>query len=88
MACRKDNGLCLIRLAKKIGDVEAWVQFTDGSIYIISPVTDAEVYALPTRAQQPGCWFNGKQHHDPRYRYRKVSTFPRDIGFGWVTILW
>ena len=86
LPCRLDHGLCLARLAKPAGARYAFVMFTDGSVYRIAPVSDDDVFAHTTRPDQPGCWFNALQHHDPRYTYEKQAEWPAIPPSGWLSV--
>jgi len=84
--CREDNGLCFRRLAKPAGELWAIVEFHDGSVYRISPISDTDVYLHMTRPEQPGCAFNFDWKKRPTYNYKKLPGFPVVPDSGWISV--
>lgn len=77
MACKTDNGRALAKLVKLIGSLEAYIQFTDGKIYLVSPVHDSELLLLGGETTQPGCWFNKVLRLRMGYKAMRVQEIPK-----------
>lgn len=88
MACREDNGLCLVKLAKPAGASWAYIQFHDQSVYKVEPVSDEDAFSIPTRKDQPGCWFNCDLSKRDKYQYTRLHEWPKIPDFGWISLSW
>lgn len=84
--CKTTNGNTFTRLAKPAGQNWAYIEFHDGKVYRVSPVTDRDFATIPTRSNQPGCWFNHDLSKRPDYQYRRMPRWPRIPSAGWLSI--
>lgn len=74
--CRWDHGQCLAQAWHPGAGTVALIQFTDGSVYFVMPLTWPTFREHWIPARQPGCRINALQHHTLRYRYVRLS--------GWI----
>lgn len=86
--CRLDNGRALRQLAKEPGTTEAFIQFTDGSVYHVSPVFDWELPSLAKLELKPGCWFNQVLRKRNRYIFNHHPSWPAEIPQAWSHVYW
>lgn len=86
--CRLDNGRALRQLAKKPGASHAFIQFTTGEVYRISPVFDWELRTIATLDLKPGCWFNKIIRKRRNYAWSALPAWPDDVPQDWNHIYW
>jgi len=87
VSCRIDNGRAFLQAAKPPGTDWTIVQFWDLKVYRVSPLDDAWLLANTGPHDQPACYFNHEQWHDPLYRFRRLSKWPK-IPAHWHHIIW
>lgn len=87
MPCKTDNGRALARIAKLAGERFAFLQFTDGKVYRVEPVIDADLIALTPADSQPGCWFNKVLTKRVSFKSQRWPNFP-EFGVGAISLDW
>ena len=87
-SCRTDNGRALARIAKPAGENHAYLQFLDGKVYRVSPVSDLDLFHLGKPETMPGCWWNKTLRMRRRFTAQRLDAFPAIPSTGWLFVIW